>query len=630
MAGSQKSLPKSDTWTVANVFSYSPERLYRVPSFQRGYAWTDDQVGKLLTDLWEAFSDVPDDYYLLGQIILTSSEDSPWLDVIDGQQRLTTLFMILALARQRIGEGENLSAAKNDKLHLINNYLSFHDQKTDSLASRFVPAVSIRQHMTNMLNGDPLPESKNLSHENFEQAFEDIKSYLADIEPSQTFDFIWFIVGKAVMLSLTLESKNQAIQVFARINNRGLTLDDADLLKNLLFEKVGNEDDFQRLSDAWEKANGNLYESKLKRVKSMEFLMKALIGIETGVSVRSDDVFEEWEKRLTTEKLAKDFAMELPDKAKYLANISNGLTPSSIATEITAGSKHFKWVQHLQVLLAGSHLSEDTYADLAKVVEARVMLSLFSSEKNQEFERLIHPWSQQISKLDPYASREEVLKASSPALNIESLKARIGDLEKQLSLLSYTKKTHRDKIRYVIARCAMAVQFGYANDHASSANSVVSFMKTTSGKGSHHIPGYDLDHIFPATSIAEDRAKWDSPGEQDLINSLGNLALLHPSDNKSQSAAMPWEEGKIHNYAGSGLIINRLLADKKELGSLSQKTESVVDLLQEKYPMSLIEWGAEQVRKHNHFYFELFANAILSDLGYLTVDELNSAEGSQD
>ena len=93
---------------------------------------------------------------------------------------------------------------------------------------------------------------------------------------------------------------------------------------------------------------------------------------------------------------------------------------------------------------------------------------------------------------------------------------------------------------------------------------------------------------------------------------------------------MPWEEGKIHNYAGSGLIINRLLADKKELGSLSQKTESVVDLLQEKYPMSLIEWGAEQVRKHNHFYFELFANAILSDLGYLTVDELNSAEGSQD
>jgi len=626
MTGPLQKLPLSDTWTVANVFSYSPQRLYRVPPYQRGYAWTEEQVKSLLTDLWEAFTRAPDDYYLLGQIILAADQHSSWLDVIDGQQRLTTLYLILAAAKRRIEEGGELAPAKKALMPLVDFYLSYHDLERNSLMPRFVPAVSIRAHLDKILSGAALPNSENLSEENLEQAFDDITEYLNAVDPNVVFDYLWFIINNAVMLSLTLESTGQAIQVFARINNRGLTLDDADLLKNLLFEKVSNEDDFQKLSEHWEKASKNLYDSKLKRVKSMEFLMKALIGIETGNSIRTDDVFKEWQLRLKTEKLAKDFAQSLPGKAKCLANISNGKTPSGHATEVTAGSHLFKWVQHLQVLLAGSHLSEQSYADLARVVEARVMLSLFSSEKNQDFERLIHQWSKDVSNLDQYASRDEILRASASVLKKDAIRTRIEDLEKQLSLLSYSRKTQRVKMRYVLARCAMAVQFRYVNDHASNANSVVNFMKTTSGKGTSQVPGYDLDHIYPKAPDIDNEGLWDRQSELDTVDLIGNLTLLHPSDNRSQNNILPWNDVKVKNFAGSGLIMNRLLVGKDQLGSLSQKIETEVDRLQAMFPLSLSNWNPDQVRERGRFYFELFRDELLSDLGFDSILEFNASE----
>ena len=130
------------------------------------------------------------------------------------------------------------------------------------------------------------------------------------------------------------------------------------------------------------------------------------------------------------------------------------------------------------------------------------MLSLFSNERNQEFERLVHPWSKTVKELDTYATRDDILEASSSVLKRDDIRIRVEDLEKQLSLLTYSRRTHQIKIRYVLARCAMAVQFRYANDHAANANSVSSFMKTTTGKGSNQVPGYDLVPHFPSNIVS--------------------------------------------------------------------------------------------------------------------------------
>ena len=87
---------------------------------------------------------------------------------------------------------------------------------------------------------------------------------------------------------------------------------------------------------------------------------------------------------------------------------------------------------------------------------------------------------------------------------------------------------------------------------------------------------------------------------------------------------MPWDDGKILNYAGSGLLINRLLVPRSEIGPLSKTNENVVTNLQARYPMSIKDWGADEVRKHARFYFELFRDELLIDLGFESADDLNA------
>ena len=616
MADKNNSLPGTDSWPLSTMFALSPRRLFRVPKYQRGYSWTDKHVLKLLEDLDSSYKEKPDDYYLIGQIILSNEKGTDWFDIVDGQQRITTLFLFFIISQQMIGEGEGLDKNEKKLFATVWPYTEYLINETD-FEPRFVPAESLKKQMKLIIQDKPTDEPINNSEENLETAHNEIMKFLDGYSDSELFNFLWFVLNKVVVLALILPDNSQAIQVFGKINNRGLTLDDADLLKNLLFEKVESDDEFEKLSENWEKATENLFSSKLKRVKSMEFLMKALIGIETGKSIRSDDVYMSWRGKLSTESKAKDFAHKLPAEAKALAYISNGRLPAGQATELTYGSHSFKWVQHLEVLLAGRHLSEESYSELAKIVEARVMLSLFSAEKNQKFEAILHLWSERIGKLDQNATREDILNASENVLKISDIKERIGDLEKQLSLLTYSKRTQQVKIRYVLARCAMAIEFKYSNENARNDNSLKKFMVTSKGVNS----GYDLDHIFPQSSSR--RSDWvgkeNGADSEILINSLGNLVLLHPDDNRMQNDVLPSDDEKKRNFLSSGLIVNRMLLSKEELGPLPKRIDEVVTAFQSKYPLSLSKWGEEEVELRQKLCFNLFKEALLDDLGILNL-----------
>jgi hypothetical protein len=612
MTEKSNSLPGTDSWPLSTMFSQSPVRLFRVPKYQRGYSWTDKHVLKLLEDLDASFKDKPDDYYLIGQMILSNEKGTNWFDIVDGQQRITTLYLFFIICQQKIGMGDGLDKNKK-KLFGTVSLVTEHLIDGKDFEPRFIPAESLKKQMKLIVQGQPTDEPTNNSEENLETAYNEIEKFLDGYSENELFDFLWYVLNKVVVLALTLPDNSQAIQVFGKINNRGLTLDDADLLKNLLFEKVESDDDFEKLSENWEKATENLFSSKLKRVKSMEFLMKALIGIETGKSIRSDDVYTSWRDILVTESKAKDFAHKLPAEAKALAFISNGRLPTGHATELTYGSHFFKWVQHLEVLLAGRHLSEESYLELAKIVEARVMLSLFSAEKNQKLESILHVWSERIGKLNQHASREDILKASENVLKISDIKERIGDLETQLSLLTYSKRNQQVKIRYVLSRCAMAIEFKYADEHARNDNSLRKFMLTSKGVNT----GYDLDHIFPQ-SLSR-RGDWigtdKAADSETVINSLGNLVLLHPDDNRMQNDVLPSDNDKKRNFSSSGLIANRMLLTKDEMGPLPKRIDEVVTHFQSDYPMSLSKWGEEEVNLRQKLCFNLFKEALLEDLG---------------
>jgi uncharacterized protein with ParB-like and HNH nuclease domain len=621
-----------DAVSIQDLFSRHD--YYQVPRYQRGYSWTNEEVQALLDDLYEVYTKFPDEAYLLGQIIVCPSinrkEDFNSWDVIDGQQRLTTLYLIALTIYRAVnsdfldGRGKKTKQRVSDIESLL--YWFLEDDSSETPQARLNTAADGPEFVNKLLQGQELPEQDSSPTQgHIREAIETIEVFFQS-KFENLFDswkFLEYILDHAVVIKLQLDDTNHALRVFLKVNNRGLVLDDADLLKSLLFQKVQSDSDFDTLSKNWDTATNSLYKSRLKRVRSMEFLMKLLIGIKTGNSVSTGKVFDEWSELLTTEIAAKEFGKQLPTKAANLAKISAGKLPT-IAEDpaldfrnLTYGTQLFKTVQHFEVLLAGDHLTPITYGHVAQLVEDRTILSSFGNEKSQDYERKVHSWANSVSQLHSSASLEEVReKLSSMFEDVDDL---FLGLRIAIPKLSYLTTSHHTKIRYVLARTAKYVQ----ESVASLPIPLQTYMTTTRKNSSER--GYDIDHVFPKST--GQRSFW-KPGTDDdghpieegeisvtsRIHSIGNLVLLHPSDNNSQGDALPWDEMKTSNYSSSELWINRLLTGNKLELPRSAKLERF-EKWQGILKPSLTEWNTNSIKSHTELYCQILEDSFRENLG---------------
>ena len=93
-------MPAKITATEQNLAEvFGDHYSFDIPLYQRPYAWTDEQVGVLLDDLTDAMRRDSEGPYFLGSIVLIKSDGNPKSEVVDGQQRLTTLTMLLCVLR---------------------------------------------------------------------------------------------------------------------------------------------------------------------------------------------------------------------------------------------------------------------------------------------------------------------------------------------------------------------------------------------------------------------------------------------------------------------------------------------------------------------------------------------------
>ena len=89
---------KPSSVSVSQLFG-DPKTLYRIPQYQRPYKWINEQVEQLWDDIFEAYESDIDNYFLGSIITVKSSDGSGYIDVVDGQQRLTTLMILFCVLR---------------------------------------------------------------------------------------------------------------------------------------------------------------------------------------------------------------------------------------------------------------------------------------------------------------------------------------------------------------------------------------------------------------------------------------------------------------------------------------------------------------------------------------------------
>ena len=243
---------------------------YCVPRFQRDYSWGADEWDDLWQDLVSLFGEAPDPAHYMGYLVLQSADNRAF-DIIDGQQRMTTLSLLMLAAVARLTD----LAASDDPAdpqrrraeQLRSNYIGYLDPVS------LVPRSKLELNRHNdrfyqhyLVSLERLPQrGLNASERLLRRAFLWFKDRLKERSGGDGESVARFVDGVADKLFftiITVTDELNAFKVFETLNARGVRLSATDLLKNHLFSVVSrdnrHESEINALEDRWESVVGLL------------------------------------------------------------------------------------------------------------------------------------------------------------------------------------------------------------------------------------------------------------------------------------------------------------------------------------------------------------------------------------
>lgn len=215
-------------------------KQYQVPLYQRAYSWTDDQLRRLwddITQLADDRVDAPDLTHFIGSVVLAPSPNNGPAGVqeflvVDGQQRLTTLSILLCALRDHraVREGPE-HRDRIDEQFLINKWKQNHRLKV-------VPTQADRGAYLACIDGTP----QKGGADRVGAAYRFFSAQLAGADDPDDVDDIERIENAVVrglaLVSVTTHPGDNAHRIFESLNNTGLRLTQGDLLRNYLFMRL--------------------------------------------------------------------------------------------------------------------------------------------------------------------------------------------------------------------------------------------------------------------------------------------------------------------------------------------------------------------------------------------------------
>ena len=229
--------------------------LYRVPVYQRDFAWTDEEIETIWEDLLRAFEEDQGEYFL-GAIVLSRLNDEKVREVVDGQQRLVALSMLFGIISREWGRRDE----EKRQMGVFRDYLGTEDRRTGDTN----PKLTLNDNndptfQKIVVQGKQLDSSyrQALNHSNrlivkaYGRLRKQVKDWLEGNQDQESalIDFEEYLADNTNLIVIDVDNNADAFTIFETLNDRGLDLAVADLVKNYLFSKSENRiTQFQR---AW-------------------------------------------------------------------------------------------------------------------------------------------------------------------------------------------------------------------------------------------------------------------------------------------------------------------------------------------------------------------------------------------
>ncbi|MEG4328309.1 DUF262 domain-containing protein, partial [Microcoleus sp. herbarium5] len=251
---------KGEEHPIRKIFS--DDFMFTIPLYQRPYAWTNEQAGELLEDLLTSLGDGNDTIdqlnpYFLGSIVLIKS-GPPDAEIVDGQQRLTTLTILLAALRASLPteHANDLTTYLYQKGSLIagidNRYrLTLRERDAQFFKEYIQNEGGINK--LQKLNNAELMDTQKLIKENAHLFLQRLQT----IAESHRIRLAQFLITQCFLVVVSTPDFDSAYRIFSVLNNRGLDLSITDILKADIIGKIP-ESQQEKYTKKWEDTEENL------------------------------------------------------------------------------------------------------------------------------------------------------------------------------------------------------------------------------------------------------------------------------------------------------------------------------------------------------------------------------------
>lgn len=228
--------------SVKQLLETGKNSKFVIPEYQRPYAWTDEQIQTLFDDLVEYTENNNESTYFLGTIV-SYENDNNEQEIIDGQQRITSLFLLLRALYSKLESMIETPESKNFKAQ-IESALWEQDELTAAvdfektlISSKVMGDDGNEVFSQILITGITIKDAKDNYSQNYNQLVSLIEEY-ATSQPELLYWFIRNVLNKAILLPITADSQDTALTIFSTLNDRGLALSDADIFKAKIYNNL--------------------------------------------------------------------------------------------------------------------------------------------------------------------------------------------------------------------------------------------------------------------------------------------------------------------------------------------------------------------------------------------------------
>ncbi|MDM7646577.1 DUF262 domain-containing protein [Leuconostoc falkenbergense] len=547
------SIANPETKSIHALLSEN-KALFHIPAYQREYSWQNIQLEDLWDDLEEVLSDDSEEHFF-GQIVTNTSENG--YEVIDGQQRLITSTLLLAAIRDvakkftsdqkfssQLSEDERYSARRKVD-DIQENYLLASNLKTPILT--LPDENDVASFFTDLLIKGQIVESDNQTEKNLRNAYlflkKHVSQYIAKKEsenlgvPQQLKrleNLIQVFTKRFKVILINTASTKDGFVIFETLNARGKSLEEADLLKNLLLGFLS--DDEESANSKWERIFTTLNRDSNETSRYIRAYWAFNVGL-----VNKDKLFRAMRKSNQLQN-SSDAQKVLEELAKYVG----------IYYGLLKGLKSRFKDQELADLVDTASVLVKTFHP---VVLAMYDRSFKESDVRKVLKKILSVYAVNIFILGEVANdlEKDLVKVSRGIktgiiANVEEINKKLDEIEKKEQAILTLPVWNRDKWTQNQSRNTnQGHVFLLAELLAAQPDETISSYELFKGNGN---PKYRLIRLANLDQLASDAA---------YINKFWNYTLLEKKINWNEEWSL---EEKADHLMRSKIINNRLMAPK--------------------------------------------------------------------